>query len=455
MYKPLLEKHLTVSRTYSYKGLVLQIPPGVFHPKYFFSTKLLLHYMLHFSLHGKTVLELGAGSGLLSLMAARCGARVTATDINPVAVECLKKNAAINRQEIRIVLSDMFESLSREAFDIVAVNPPYYQKNPGNYAEYAWYCGEKGEYFQALFSGLKDYLHTGSTAVMVLCDACNFGLIHQLADQYEWRLNCVLRKSNLLENNFIITIEPGRPVHKKLPLSSAPVFESIYIRLREAEHRLYSDEEVQNLPDISSLHPHYKEWIIRKKSTEKLIRYLSRKEIPLNILEIGCGNGWLSHQLSVIPESHVTGIETNITELRQALRIFSQRPNLNYVQGNFNKIDLHGDLFDIVVMAASIQYFSSVQSILNHILQYYLKPGSEIHIIDSPFYQADEVAAARERTVKYYTQLGFPEMIPFYFHHSFSELVSFKCHFMKNIIIRQSPLIKNMHSFYWIRVKNK
>lgn len=454
MYKPLLEKHLSVSRTYVYKGIMLQIPPGVFHPKYFFSTKLLLHYILHFSLQGKTFLELGAGSGLLSLMAVRRGATVTATDINPVAVECLKKNAVINHQQIRIVLSDMFGSLSKEAFDMVAINPPYYQKDPGNYAEYAWYCGKKGEYFQELFSGLKDYVHAGSIVAMVLCDACNFGLIHQLADQYEWRLNYVLRKKNLLENNFIITIGRGRSVHKRRPLSSGQAFESVYIRLREAEHRLYSDEEVLNLPDISPLHPHYKEWVIRKKSTEKLIRYLNRKKMPLNILEIGCGNGWLSRQLSDIPESHVIGIETNITELRQAVRIFSQMPNLNFIRGDFNKMDFHGDLFDIVVMAASVQYFSSVQNTLKHVLRYYLKPGGEIHIIDSPFYQAAEVAAAMERTAIYYTQLGFPEMIPFYFHHSLFELISFKCHFMQNITIRQSPLIKNTYSFYWIRVKN-
>ena len=75
-------------------------------------------------------------------------------------------------------------------------------------------------------------------------------------------------------------------------------FESLYIQLREKEGRIYPDEEVAQLPVTSSTHPHYKEWLIRKESSQKLVSWLKKKKKPLDMLEIGCGNGWLSHKLS-------------------------------------------------------------------------------------------------------------------------------------------------------------
>src|SRR4029078_3746499 len=87
-YRPLLVKYLSKTRIYSCKGITLEIPPQVFHPGFFFSTRFLLRYIEKDRFRHRTVLELGAGSGLLSIYAARKGAMVTATDINPVAVEC-------------------------------------------------------------------------------------------------------------------------------------------------------------------------------------------------------------------------------------------------------------------------------------------------------------------------------------------------------------------------------
>ena len=46
-------------------------------------------------------------------------------------------------------------------------------------------------------------------------------------------------------------------------------FEKLYIRLRQKEGRIYTDEEVAHLPSIPQHHPHYKEWQIREESSEK------------------------------------------------------------------------------------------------------------------------------------------------------------------------------------------
>ncbi len=207
IYKPLLQHYLSSARTFNYKGIRLLVPPEVFHPGFFYSTKFLLRYISQLPLQGKSFLEIGAGSGLISLFAGREGATVTATDINPVAVDYLVKNKAANQLPLSIILSDLFIHIPPQSFDIIAINPPYYSKMPRSYAEYAWYCGANGEYFSGLFREMGNYTHSGSVICMVLCEGSDERKIQSIARQHGWRLNYVLTKKNLLEKNFIIRVE--------------------------------------------------------------------------------------------------------------------------------------------------------------------------------------------------------------------------------------------------------
>ena len=206
LYKPLLVKYLSATRSYTYKGISLLIPPAVFHPGFFFSTRLLMHSISTFPLKNKLLLEPGAGSGLISLFAAQQGAVVTATDINPVAIHFLETNRHHNQLPVTIIQSDLFNNIPKQAFDIIAINPPYYKKQPRTAAEYAWYCGEHGEYFQNLFSGLHDYIHEQSEVLMVLCDGCDIPMIHDIASEHEFTLTCIQTKKNWIETNFIFKI---------------------------------------------------------------------------------------------------------------------------------------------------------------------------------------------------------------------------------------------------------
>ena len=209
LYKPLLVKYLGASRSYSYRGLRLIVPPEVFHPGFFFSTRLLLRHISALRLKERAFLELGAGSGLISLFAAREGARATATDINPAAVKALEQNRAQNGLSFQIIHSDLFSNIPPQAFDIIAINPPYYRKQPNTYAEYAWYCGENGEYFTGLFGGLKPYIGPGAEARLILCDGCDMDMVHTIAGQHGWQLQCVETRRNWIEKNYIFKIEPA------------------------------------------------------------------------------------------------------------------------------------------------------------------------------------------------------------------------------------------------------
>jgi release factor glutamine methyltransferase len=205
-YKPLLVKYLSKTRIYSWKGINLEIPPEVFHPGFFTSTKILLHYIKRKNFKGNSVLELGAGSGLISMFAAKKGANVTATDINPVAVNFLKTNAERNKVDLTIIHSDIFQSIPVCLFDTIIINPPYYKKQPCSNADYAWYCGENGEYFQKLFQHLKRYIYEKTEVLMVLCDGCDLGMIKNFAYENSFRLECTFQQNSVIEKNYIFKI---------------------------------------------------------------------------------------------------------------------------------------------------------------------------------------------------------------------------------------------------------
>jgi release factor glutamine methyltransferase len=206
-YKPLLVRYLSKTRKYTFKGVQLLIPPEVFHPAFFFSTKYLLRYISGLPLQQSSFLELGAGSGLISIFVAGKGSKVMATDINPVAVEYLEKNGRANNVKMEVIHSDLFEQIPSRTFDIIAINPPYYKKQPQTFAEHAWYCGENGEYFDRLFHSLPDYMHMQSTVLMTLSDGCDETMIRNLAIKNGCRLNRVHSMQNLMEEIYIFKIE--------------------------------------------------------------------------------------------------------------------------------------------------------------------------------------------------------------------------------------------------------
>jgi release factor glutamine methyltransferase len=209
-YKPLLVKYLSKTRMYRYDDIQLKIPPQVFHPGFFSSTRFLLHYISGLSLKDKNFLELGAGSGLIAIQAAKKGALVTATDINPVAIDYLYSNSAQNNVSLEIIRSNLFADIPCQSFDIIAINPPYYKKQPVTLQDFAWYCGENGEYFSGLFSQLSAYIHDKTEILMVLCDGCDIKMIERMSEREGFKIQLKLTKQNMLEKNFIYKIKKGK-----------------------------------------------------------------------------------------------------------------------------------------------------------------------------------------------------------------------------------------------------
>jgi predicted nicotinamide N-methyase len=82
-------------------------------------------------LGGRRVIELGCGLGLPSIAAARAGARVLATDIDPEALELLEHNAFENRVRIETAVADWAapdEIVERGPFDLALVADVLYER---------------------------------------------------------------------------------------------------------------------------------------------------------------------------------------------------------------------------------------------------------------------------------------------------------------------------------------
>jgi release factor glutamine methyltransferase len=94
---------------------------------------LLLAKAVHGELRpGDRFLEVGCGSGYVSLVAARRGAQVTCTDANPHAVAMASHNAKENALKVHAVQTDLLAGLPGP-FDVVAFNPPYLPTAPDDY----------------------------------------------------------------------------------------------------------------------------------------------------------------------------------------------------------------------------------------------------------------------------------------------------------------------------------
>ncbi len=205
-YKPYAIFLISKDNTYRYKNFLLQIPKGVFHPGLFFSTHFLIREMETIELSGKKFLELGCGSGLISLVAASKNANVTSSDINPLAVETASTNAVANNLKIRTIVSDLFQNLPNETFDYIIINPPFFKRNPKTDADKAWFAGEELEYFQKLFQQLTNHFTPTTVCLMVLSEDCDVQGIEKIAVTNNLKL--LLRKKETIwfEENFIYEI---------------------------------------------------------------------------------------------------------------------------------------------------------------------------------------------------------------------------------------------------------
>ncbi len=200
--------------------------------------------------------------------------------------------------------------------------------------------------------------------------------------------------------------------------------EALYFEVRTAESRVLPVESIRSLPMPPPGDPHADEWRIRAATADRIVHHLQRRQPGLSILDLGCGPAWMTALLVRKLGARAVGVDCNRSELERGAVAFSDVPDLALIFGDIFEPIVDEHSFDVVIVAAALQYFSDARVLIRRLIKL-LKPGGEILIADTPLYQRKDIPSAIERTLNYYTRMGFPEMAGFYHHHALEDLADF------------------------------
>lgn len=116
---------------------------------------------------GERVLEIGCGSGVVSIHCALAGAEVVCGDMNPRAVALTRMNAAANGAVLEAVETDVYSNVEGR-FDLVLFNLPYLPVEEGEGLARAWSGGPDGlGPLPRLLDGAPKHLLPGGRVVVV------------------------------------------------------------------------------------------------------------------------------------------------------------------------------------------------------------------------------------------------------------------------------------------------
>ncbi len=113
-------------------------------------------------------LEIGCGSGLISVYLAKSGCSVMACDVNPQALRCTEKNAEINHCSVKTVESDLFQNISGR-FDTIVFNPPYLPTDDDVSGAEQWNGGKEGfEITEKFLAQCVEHVNDGGKILIIL-----------------------------------------------------------------------------------------------------------------------------------------------------------------------------------------------------------------------------------------------------------------------------------------------
>ena len=190
-------------------GLELEVPPTVFHPRFFLTSAFFARFLQSLDLSGKSVVEVGCGSGILSLSAAKAGAKsVLALDINRAAVEAAKVNAVRNNlQQVLSLHSNLFSALPpTRKFDVIICSPPSFSGEPRDDADRAWHAGPGYRDILPLFDQAARRLNRSGKMYLLISSDTNRRLFDHLIDSAGLACREVMRRSIWLEAFHILEL---------------------------------------------------------------------------------------------------------------------------------------------------------------------------------------------------------------------------------------------------------
>jgi release factor glutamine methyltransferase len=185
-------------------GFRLTVRPTVFHPRYFLTSAFFADFLSGIDLVGKRVADVGTGSGILALAAARAGAAsVVALDINPDAAMAAAENAHTNGfgKPIMAVSSNLLSALTaRPLFDVILSSPPSFAGEPRDVADRAWHAGPGYRDIAMLFIQARERLASGGCMYVLFSSDSDLNLLGNLVSRAGFAARVVAQRFILIES---------------------------------------------------------------------------------------------------------------------------------------------------------------------------------------------------------------------------------------------------------------
>lgn len=193
------------------RGIKLIIYPNVFSP-FYFSDSAWFAEVISEIVAKRKLLEIGTGTGVVALFAALAGAEVTATDINPNAVENAKENFKRHGVKVFIFQGDMYAPISRyDKYDIIFWNHPFNRgDNPKE--EMLLRAGFDYHYesLEKYVAQARSYLSTNGKLLLGSGNFADSAEIEKIAARHEFSLEMLrkterpLIKGSTLPNSYVL-----------------------------------------------------------------------------------------------------------------------------------------------------------------------------------------------------------------------------------------------------------
>jgi HemK-related putative methylase len=134
---------------------------------------------------GEALLEIGCGSGVVSIHCAKNGAVVTCGDINKEAVALTEKNAELNGVRIQVMHTDVYSEITGK-FDTILFNLPYLPVDEEGELARSWSGGNDGlGPLPALLTGAPSRLNPNGRIIVVVSSLMDQTRLSDLLSEYK------------------------------------------------------------------------------------------------------------------------------------------------------------------------------------------------------------------------------------------------------------------------------
>jgi methylase of polypeptide subunit release factors len=214
------------TRTTRAAGFSMTVPPTVFHPRWFLTSEFFASFIGSLDLAGKRVADVGTGSGILALAAARAGAaKVVGLDINPNAAFAVGENARLNglADKVEGLCSDLLSAVPPGmVFDVILSSPPSFPGEPLDLADRAWHAGPEYRDIANLFEQTSQRLAPGGKMYLLLSSDSDLALLHAMSARAGFQAKQVAERSIFLESFPLYELSKSpAPVQAEAPVAPA------------------------------------------------------------------------------------------------------------------------------------------------------------------------------------------------------------------------------------------